>query len=293
MTLRAQDRFEDVDLDKEAIIQAETDRKNGVKGVVDVRITSETDGLDLRDLFLNYKSDSDYRLTVGQAKKRFGLEWDYNLEDILTLTRTILFRRVSDLNYTGRDTLVAYQSADDKELGLNHNISLHTSEGLNAAFLYRLMHRLDEESFLASYTMVQRERISSGWTPLAGAQSFAYSGIHGHYRLEAELQAGKDQFETKYNQLVGRDRNIYFSGLSAGLRYELTDLKPFIRATIVLHDLGRLNQRATELKLGAKYHFHKRFFIGTEGALRNSRYNNQSRLASDSYLLFTLRYFYG
>lgn len=293
LMLRSQDQYRDTKLAKEAVVQIESKRRAGVKAAVDVRGSDDSRGFELREVFLDYKNDEDHRLVVGRAKKRFGLQWDHNLEEVLALTRGLVYRKLTTLGFTGRDATLSYQIGDQDEPGLSHQLSLHSSEGLNASLLYRYTRRYDGDALFASYTLLQIETINSDrWA--GGAQSFAYTDTFGDLRAEAELYVGVDAFESQYRSSVARASvpKVWFSGATLGASYGQWDLQPFLQLSALAEDLSELSRSSVELAFGARYYFQPRFYAGFEARLVESRRLSITALDTASQALIALRYFF-
>jgi hypothetical protein len=298
LEVRSRAGYRGVDLPKEAVLEAETRRHSGAKAGVDIRVSEKTQGVDLREVFIDYESgDDSWKLIAGRGKKRFGLEWDYNLEDVIPLTRGIVYRKLAALGYVGRDTMIAFQAGgvgnpkNEDEIGANHHVAIHTSEQANGALLYRYMLRRSERSLLAAYTLLHVEGISGSKVP-AGAQSVAYSGKWGDFRFEGQGVLGADAFATEYERLAGSGRTVFFSGAYAYLEWQPWKLRPFVTSAAVLDDLARLGQSQIELAGGARYYFARRFYLGIEGRWVRSKNGVITAYDRESLWLFALRYFF-
>lgn len=286
LELGVADDFDKANLDKEAVFEVETRRKEGLRAVSDARISTESRGFELRELYLDYKSEGGTRWVGGQAKKRFGLSWDYSLEEVLTLTRGAVYDKLSTLAFTGRDSTVGFEKGA-------HALSAHTSEGINGALLYRYTRELGEGGDrFHSYTLLHLDRIDQRLAKLAGAQSFAYASYRGEMRYEAELFAGVDAFESEFNDLLGTSRRVYFAAASVAALWSPGKFAPFGKIGILFPDLQDAPGQTIELTAGARYHFLSNSYAGLELKLLRTRFEETVDLESGSHLLLALRYFF-
>src|SRR5690606_29181088 len=81
--LEGNNRYSTADLDKEGVLEIKTDRKKSIRGVFDLRVKADDNGLKVRDLYVDWKGQSRQRAILGQAKKRFGIEYQRNMEERL------------------------------------------------------------------------------------------------------------------------------------------------------------------------------------------------------------------
>lgn len=271
--LGAEDRYSTGSLKKEGRLEVSTRRRGGVRGVTDVEISSDSRGLQLRELYVDYKTGSGSIIQAGQAKKQFGLEWDLDLKDRLTLQRGPVYRKLAAFGYVGRDSLL--------RLGMEaHDFSLHSSEGLNVPMLYRHRGRLDEETDLLTYTLVQADSFEKCWV-VSPVQALTYVRRGSVTRLEGELFAGRDPIESQFQA----PRNVYFGAMTLGAAWRRGRLEPFARATGIVHDLSSWENPTLELTLGSRLRFAEGFEAGGEGYLSRGPDSAQG-------LLLATRYFF-
>jgi hypothetical protein len=286
--LESRDHFAYSDFSKEAQLDLETRRKGGFRAEMDLRVATHSSGLALREVFIDYKSESGNRFLLGQSKKRFGLEGEMELEERLTLGDSMVYRKLGSLSYVGRDSTIEYRRGDLDEQNLSHDLSLHSSEGLNGAALYRLRLKLDSTSQISSYSLLQMDAVT-GWR-ISGAQGVSYAIRTDRVRIETELFFGEDYIETDFNEQLSLAQDVYFGALTAGFSYRAGDLEPFLRASALFNDLsdpGNPENRGFEGVMGSRFHVLDNFQLGTELNLVRS-----STLLSRSQVVFAARYFF-
>lgn len=307
---RSQPGFRNSSYPKDVVVQAESRRHGGVKAGAELRASDDSRGVELREVYLDYRPkfevESDdgvgeggesrtekasWKLIAGRIKKRFGLEWDASLEEVLPLARSLVHRKLSSLGYTGRDTAIAFQAGDNDEPGPTHHLSFHTSEGLNGALLYRFLLKRGERSVWGSYSLFQVEYIDRQKIA-AGAQAFTYTTLLGDWSIEAQLAAGVDAFESEYQRLAGKGRTVFFSGAQVGVEWQGWKLRPFAMASAVLDDLARLGRSSQELAGGLRFYFQPRFYAGIEGRWVGSKDGTVTAFDRQSLAMFALRYFF-
>jgi hypothetical protein len=284
--------FRDRDLEKEAVLGLETERKSGWKGAVEARLSS-ADLFELRELFVEYRPKEDdgsreNRLLVGQEKKRFGLEWDQSQEDRIGLERGMLYEQFARLAFVGRDSQIAFRQGD------SWAASLHTSDGLNVAALLRLS-SLGPEGGWASYSLLQFDRIDHGW-PFTLAQALAYSSWTEGLRWQAEGFFGKDTLSTDLEHRRGNDRDVWFAAATGAIalqkKEERSGVAPYARFSLLFTDLGSLGDRVLQGTLGARYSFIDRLHLGAEVSAVRANSRGASSFASESEALLVLRYYF-
>ncbi|MCM2277319.1 MAG: hypothetical protein NDJ89_04530 [Oligoflexia bacterium] len=289
--LESRERFERADLDQEAVLELETRRHDGLKAGVDARLTSDSGSLELREIYLESESDSGDSLLIGRNRKRFGLDWEYPLEERIGLERGIVNELLSRLSYAGRDTTIRFRPGTDDDSAFAHDLSFHTANGLNAAILYGAKWRLASGAVLASTTLGQLNRVEKR-SLLSAAQSFAFSSRATPLRFDAEILIGEDHLETAYLELAGRPRTVRFSALQAMTALRRGRFEPFARTAGVLHDLSRPANLSLELAGGARFYFQERFTLGAQLQARHLRYAADAPVATEAEALTSLRYFF-
>lgn len=289
LELQLEDRFEEVLFGKEGQFEVSTSRRGGVKAVTEIGLSSDSGGFDLREIYIDFKTENGNRLIVGQAEKTMGLGYDLNLEDRLGLSRGAAYRKLGSFGYVGRDTTISYRVGDLDDRDMSHDVSVHSSEGLNAALLYGFHWKVGEKRKLSAYSLAQFDIIDKHMTP-GGAQVLSFIERRKEWRYEGELMLGHDPIETELNARVGGQKSFFFSAATAGGAYRLGDLEPFGRAGAIFHDLSDAGRRTHELAVGTRLHLRDRFMIGTELALHRAA--GAEDLASASHWTLAMRYFF-
>lgn len=293
-----EERFEKATFGKEAQFGLTVRPDESLRAVTDVKLSSESRALELRELFLEYGSGSENRLAAGQAKKEFGRDWDLGTEERLTLERGAIYRKLGTLSYVGRDSMVGCRIGAPGQAALSHAVSLHTSEGMNAAGIYQLTWRVGTRGRLDSYSLLQAQSLNRRWM-WAEAQAVAYSAETSVVRWETEWFAGRDFIETDYSSKVGIHGDVFFSALSFAAAWKSQRIEPFARMGVILHDLTRLGSRTGEGILGARFFLGKRAFLGAQITLLRTSIEGfktsgkeVESLDSGTSGLLTLRYFF-
>lgn len=290
MEYRIKPGYRESDFPKDFVAQIETKRKEGFQVGVDVRATDESARLALREVYIDYKSEP-WRLIAGRNKKRFGLDWDYSLEDILPLSRPLMHRKFASLGYTGRDTMIELRAGDNDEPGANHSVSLHTSEGINGSALYRYWLNRGERQSWISYTLFQMENISGQRIP-AGAQALAFRDHLGDLRFETQLSVGVDAFATEYERSSGSGRTVFFTGAQAGAEWRGWKFRPYLMLSALFDDVTRTTRNDLELSAGARYYFLERLSLGLQGRWIRAQAEAITAYERESLVMTALRYFF-
>ncbi len=103
------DENDDFKSDFEMRFQAASKRKQGYKGVLELRGDEGTRTVSIQDAFVDYKNeDKDQRVRFGRGKKILGWQWEYPTAARLTINRTQAYDFLSQRNLTGRDYFASY-----------------------------------------------------------------------------------------------------------------------------------------------------------------------------------------
>lgn len=297
LQLKTEDRFSQVELDNEGQVEVATRRREGVRAVTEFNVSPQDGGIELREFFLDFKSERFGRWEMGQAKKRFGLDAEQNLEDRLTLGRGAVFRKLGGFQYVGRDVMVGVRNSETEGLRNLHSLSLHSSEGTNASMLYGFRRRVGEFGMFASDSLAQVGVVDHEWHN-AGAQAISYRHRDPRFRAEAELIFGHDPIETEYRVRQGDRRTLFFGSWSVGGSVRWGRFEPFLKTAALQHDLQRWSDRTYEGVLGARFHIQERLIFGVEGNLQKTLGHaaesspDVPEFDSTSHALMTLRYFF-
>ncbi len=244
-----------------------TERIEGIRAASDIAVEDRGTGIELRELNLSYKAEDETLFLAGKAKKRFGLEWDYGQEERLTLTRATIYSKLAGFGFVGRDTTFEARIGDLDAGELTHDLSAHTSEGINLAGLYFLKLPLGDRSFIAAYSLYHADIVNQEWRP-SFSQILSYSDRAGTVRWESEAFFGRDPVESQYRTLLGQDDNVHFAALTLGASLRTGPWEPFARVEGILHELGAGNgafsNSTLALTLGAKRFFLERFFVALQ-----------------------------
>lgn len=247
---------------KQLVIDLKAEGDAPFRAVADIEISHEAGDARLRELYLDWDLGGGW-VSVGQKKKKFGLDSDYGTKSRLTLSRGLLYRKAGSYSYVGRDSAIELRSASDSETRWSHSVSLHSSEGMTLAGIYYAKFKFNDTWMARSYALYQASSLAHVWRYSKGV-AFAIEGEWESGRFEAEALAAGDPFETAQLMSTGANGDIYFFGASIAYSRKTGQWSPFMKVVILQHDLGNARDRTFEFTPGFKVVVHRSVEVGSE-----------------------------
>lgn len=284
-------------------LQAESPRKDGVKGVVEMRGDEDTRTISVNDAFVDYRNDQkDRRVRFGRGKKILGWEWEYSTSVRLTINRSSPYDFLSERALTGRDYFLSYVWLTQKDSVVNegegeevptdlkaltntsyvdptkiidpsqkwkYELSVHTNESDDIAIIGSVIRTFAPHWRLGGWVLAQRLRsvteVMGVWATTA---SLLYqAGIH---RVAVEWFAGHDPFRSELNRLYGGSRATYFTSVRGEYGAFVQKWNPYMSAAGLWNDVFIARDRLYEGILGVRYFFTPKMNVALEGMTRSS-----------------------
>jgi hypothetical protein len=268
----------------EAELKLETDRKEGVKAVLEFEVSNVDTELEIEEIYIDKKQESGSKIILGVTKKVLGLEYERSDAKRLPISRTLIYRKLDTFAYVGKETTLRYES--DQESGTSFTLSA----GYAASLDYNIMGLLQTDlgsnlSFLWT-GLVQSDKITNG-RQMVWATTFSILLDDDSSVLESELIGGQDPFESDFEKTFGDGRKVVFAGakLLYGLRLgKNRQYLPFLAYSNVRHDLKYVRYYSDEYLFGLEYNATKMLsFAGNLNLVSsNSRIDYERRYWNDS-----------
>jgi len=246
--------------------QLELDLKTGGEGPIraaaELELTHEAGDARLKELHLSLDTGYGW-LSVGQRKKRFGLDSDLGARKRLTLTRGMFFQKLGNYSYVGTDSAIEFQFAKNDDSRWKHCVSLHSSEGMTVSGLYEGNFRVSEAVDLTGYSLYQGSSLAHQWNYSRG-QFLSLQANSGGKRLQVELFIASDPWETAHLRAIDKDGTIWMSGGSIGGAWKWGMLSPYVKLALLKHDLKNPQDQTWELTPGLRYWPAEHVELGSE-----------------------------
>ena len=214
-------------------VKIKTKRKMGARGVLSYEAnTSETSSL--KDAYIDYKLDDSQKVQMGQAKKRFGYEYDTGKLKRLAIKRSPLYRKLETFSYVGREMVFRYE----KEAESYHlDLSMGYNETQDAHFLSHYKWLISPKDSLSAFLLLQSDVIFEGRQNVF-AVDFSYSHKGETTSALFELLGGIDPDASQVEKLYYQGETIYFWGAKwqQGFRLENEKTTLFYQLTYIAHD---------------------------------------------------------
>jgi hypothetical protein len=268
----------------EAELSLETDRKEGVKAVLEFEVSNVDTELELEEIYIDKKQESGSNIILGVTKKILGLEYEQSDNKRLPISRTLIYRKLDTFAYVGKETTLRYES--DQESGTYYTLSA----GYAASLDYNIMGLVQTEissnlSFLWT-GLVQSDKITNG-RQMVWATTFSLLLDSEASTLESELIGGQDPFESDFEKTFGDGRKVIFAGAKFLYGLKLGDndqYRPFFSYSNVRHDLKYVRYYSDEYLFGLEFNATKMLsFAGNLNLVSsNSRIDHKRRYWNDS-----------
>jgi len=295
----------------EAKLDLSTKRKDGTRAVIELEGESDDDRVKLREAFIDHRfagdgeKDADTAqstLVFGQTKKILGLEYENGDKARPLLRRSIVYRRMEEFGYVGRELIVRYET-ESTPTTAGYSLGGGYARSLDAHLLASLRSAgVDGEASspwrTGAWILLQRDRIDGG-------NQFAYALMTSLWRrtesrtTEVEAVYGLDPFESEFHRLFGDKKPRNFAGLKLLHAWRTGSdldkgLEPITSASVLVHDVDDADFNSLSLLLGMNWRFSKELVLGfnVEGIATNSRLDKAKRAYEESNVGLELSYYF-
>ena len=268
----------------EAELKIETDRKDGVKAVLDFEVSNVDPEVQLEEIYIDKKIDSGNKFILGVTKKILGLEYLRSDRKRLPISRTLIYRKLETFAFVGRETTLRYESDDESSTYFTF------SAGYAASLDYNIMGLVKSDigkdlSFLWT-GLVQSDKITNS-RQMVWATTFSLLLDSDTMLAEAELITGQDPFESDFEKTFANGRKVVFAGAKFLYGLKLGDqgnYQPFVSFSNVRHDLDFIRYYSDEYLFGLEYRATKllSFAANLNLVSTNSRVDHERRYWNDS-----------
>ena len=188
-------------------LKIKSKRQSNLRTVAKIRGESDDSNIQLRDAYLDYK-DETKQITFGLSKKIMGMEYWLPKKDRPLYHRTLIYNRLSDFGYIGRQMQLTYETKANETR--TDTISAGYSEAQDAHILLAIRNTPDNQTQWYSWLLLQSDRIDDArqnvWAnvnaiilPLANQQQFTW-----------ETALGVDPFKSEYEFSFGTKKRVHF-----------------------------------------------------------------------------------
>lgn len=252
----------------EARLRLKTDRKDGARAVAAIEARSDAEDPQLIDAYIDLKV-ADSRFYLGQAKKRFGLEYDWGRNKRPAARRSLIYQQLEEFAYVGREMSLRYESRAASwpiELAIGYN---ETHDG---HLLAHVSEKVSDLSVIGGFLLLQVDQIYEGQQKV-WAVDFYYHKREGKNLFAVEWIGGVDPHASEFQKLYGNGKKVHFAGLKLEQAFALLDarLQPFYQASYLLSDLDEVDDNTFSFVVGANFYLTKKVRLAVNGRIEGSR----------------------
>lgn len=268
----------------EAELKLETDRKDGVKAVLEFEVSNNNPDVELEEIYIDKKMETGSKVILGVTKKILGLEYERSENKRLPVSRTLIYRKLETFAFVGKETTLRYESDQDSRTYFT------VSAGYAASLDYNIMSLvkadLGKDLSVLWTGLVQSDKITNS-RQMVWATTFSLLLDSDSMLAEAELIGGQDPFESDFEKTFGDGRKVVFAGAKILYGLKLGDQRnyqPFVAYSNVRHDLDFVRYHSEEYLLGLEYKATKLLSFSSNLNLvsTNSRVDYDRRYWNDS-----------
>lgn len=279
----------------QAKVQFNVKVKGDLEAQIDVRGESDTHTMELREAIITADLGKAKGLDFGQGKKRFGLEFQKSKENLLTVERTLIYRRLEPFGFVGRDLNFRYYRnarPGDRRTGISFNLGY--SEDHNTTLIGHWTRLRTLGSFaLGASGLVQLDKIDGGSQTVWGFGAELIRDANAHH-VEIETVVGQDPFQSEFEKLFGGE-NVYFFGgkFLYGHRFKISGrlikaFEPVIVGSVWTPNIDVFELNTYELLAGINFYLAPELRVGLNGDLlltRASTISNERTYAGSNVIV--------
>jgi hypothetical protein len=280
----------------EGKIDAESERKNGTKGVLGLKARSKDDAkLFMEEAYIDHRL-TEGKIQIGQNKKQFGLEYEYSERKRLTIDRSPIYQKIEEFAFVGHEPTVRYENLPSENGGPSYATSFGYSGSQEPYAIFFVNPKTDDTQF-GAWTLFQGDRLNNA-TQLVGAVMLSAWSHEKPNSFEVETIYGIDPFETAWErEFTGR--KVFFTGLKLGYgRWvawggEETNTQLVVQTNHIMHDTKTPDYSTSQFLLGVNYHVHDDFVIAGDIELigKHSREADSDMNYDDSNIKIQVEYY--
>lgn len=255
-----------------------------VKVEVDIRADSENRQFEIYEAAATFKLTPNFKLEVGDLKKRFGLEEQVSHEKLPTIKESMINEYLEPFGYVNREPGVQLHWTDDEKITAITG-GFHYNESHKSTLMSRLSRAgllgFDNIGINLQYSIERRLEMPDTY---AVSMDFAYT--IGSVGGNLEIFHGQDPIESYYRVSRGDYEKVKFFGIkSLTIKKFIIDsdlikgIEPFIQPSILVRDMRNFDVNTVQLTAGINLYFddNVRFMINGNLDLTNHSYDKDER----------------
>ena len=267
-----------------------------IKVEIDIRGDSETRQFELYEASAAFKLSNEFKLEIGDLKKRYGLEELVSHEKLATINKSMINNYLEPLGYVNREPGVQIHWFDDNsKTGIISGIHYNESHKLT------FMARFTKEGFLgfdAAGFNLQFAKEARLDMPNTYAVSFDLQKNIGTINCNFEIFNGEDPVESYYRALTGDNDKVKYLGLKALVlnNFELNgdilkSIEPFFLTSFLVTDIKEFDVNSIQFLIGCNFYFDEdvRLMIDGDLYLTNHSYDKTERTLYGSNVIAQLQ----
>jgi hypothetical protein len=264
----------------EGKLQADIEYNNNIEAQLDFRANSIDNSVELREFSVNFKFAEKLRWKVGNIKKPFGYEQSVKRDLLISIDRSNVYNRISEIGYGGRSvSIMAYYKYSEKrkEYPYSYFISVFKDNSLTSGAVARGIYHRGNYSYGFSYLFQNKGGINS---IAAHGVAFDFFIEKKDYCTSAEIFLVQDPIEgqviiekNKINN-TNEDESVFATGakLLTSLEYKtdaevITKIEPFILTSYLIPNSEISKNHVIQADIGANFYFTKKIKLRFDGNL--------------------------
>ena len=264
----------------EGKLQAEIEYNDNIEAQLDFRGNSVDNSLEFREFSVKFNYEEKLRWKVGNIKKPFGYELSVNREHLISVDRSNVYNRISEIGYGGRSvSIMAYYKYSKKreEYPYSYFISIFKDNSLTSGVVTRGIYHTGNNSYGVSYMFQNRGGVNA-----VSAHGFAADLLvkKKDYSTSVEVFFVQDPVEGKIREAYEKENitNINESVFTAGakiltsLEYKtdaevISKIEPFVLASYLIPEMEETDNHVIQAVIGANFYFNKKIRLRFNGDL--------------------------
>jgi hypothetical protein len=284
-------------------LQASIEYNDNIDAQLDFRGNSVDNSVELREFSVKFKFAEKLRWKVGNIKKPFGYEQSIKREQLISVDRSNIYNRISQIGYGGRSvSIMAYYEYSKKreDYPYSYFLSVFKDNSLTTGAVARGIYHSDKYSYGLSYLFQNLGGVNS-----ISAHGFAADFLveKKDYSTSIEVFLVQDPIEGKVrkgNNSINNtslNESVFTTGVKAltSIEYKtdaevITKIEPFLLTSYLIPDLDNTKNHVIQTALGANLYFTKKIRTRFEGNLILTKNQfNKDYVTDESMITFELQ----
>lgn len=287
----------------EGKLQADIEISKKIEAQLDLRGKSSDHSVNFREFSIKFNFFDFMNLKVGNIKRPFGFEQMVNREELITVERSYVQNRLSELGFGGRNiSVMAYNKySKDEGIPISYYASMFKDNSSSFGLGTRLRYHAGKTAYSFSYLFQK-----TGSTPSIYTQGFGldFAIEKKKYTNSIELFLVQDPVEGLRRKLINEDKKetvldekVYTAGAKILIAYKfpakydfLKGIEPMALFSYFLPNMDIKESRVIQALLGANFIMDKDVAFRLNIDLRFSKNEfNDSYTTNDSRAVFEIQ----